>query len=173
MSGCKDCDGLLQEGCSDGIGIVSTIENEDSSLTFFYSDGSTFTTSILRPTGYYKSYVARIGYAQSLVNQQDVLFNNLGKNIIWGEVVSDPPGSGTFRLTGTFSAPTSTDKKIIAFITPWFFNTGTYKYFMYANVGEIPAGLGNLAVEIVIGNPEETYPVSGVYGFNIEVREYI
>lgn len=47
MCGCNDCNGLPQEGCSDGVGIVSTIDNNNGTFTFIYSDGSTFTTSDL------------------------------------------------------------------------------------------------------------------------------
>jgi hypothetical protein len=162
MSSCKDCDGLLQEGCSDGIGIVSTIENEDSSLTFFYSDGSTFTTSILNPTGYYKSYVASLGYSGTVKMTETVVFNNLGTTVNWPSVILDASQPTILPTLGT-----STTNPLVAFLTPAGYNAGTYKYFMY-----VYTDLFNNIV-INIQTPDLTFPNMGAFGFTIEIREYI
>jgi len=44
MCGCKDCKGIT---LLKGNGIISTVDNEDGTFTFTYSDGTTFTTSDL------------------------------------------------------------------------------------------------------------------------------
>lgn len=53
MCNCADCQGNLSpEGCSDGVGIVSTVQNANSSVTLIYSDGSSFTTGqLIGPQG--------------------------------------------------------------------------------------------------------------------------
>ena len=47
MCGCKDCKQVTLFEGTPGVGIAATVVNPNGTLTFFYSDGSTFTTGVL------------------------------------------------------------------------------------------------------------------------------
>ena len=47
MCGCKDCKQVTLFEGTPGTGIVATVLNPNGTITFFYSDGSTFTTGVL------------------------------------------------------------------------------------------------------------------------------
>lgn len=158
MCGCNDCNGLPQEGCADGVGITSTVQNEDSSITFFYSDGSTFTTNPLRG---YKSYVATVYYSGIGMTIEQVWFNSLGTTVNWPDVASGPFN----RIIPTLTTPST--GTLVAFLTPAGYNTGTYKYFMYAYTNDMTN-----QIEIDIQNPDLNYPDLGAFAFTIEIREY-
>ena len=47
MCGCKDCNSITLFSGDDGVGILSTTDNNDGTFTILYTDGTTFTSSDL------------------------------------------------------------------------------------------------------------------------------
>lgn len=157
----NNCSGVTVFKGTDGVGISNIVDNGDGSVTFYYTDGNTFTTTntFARP---YKSYVALLTQTGTNNPTAVVLENTLGVTPIWTRdavgkyytnlgAVAFPANQGVCFIGGSGNLGLAdTDVRINSL----FGTSGIYGgYILSTSLGALADGvLTNASVEIRVYN---------------------